>query len=104
MNIQLTNQHGEAILTLGGRLDTAVSRETSAEIDKQLSSAGTINQLTVDIADLDYISSSGLRILLGIRKSAAAAGKSITILNISPEIEKVFSMTGFDTLFDIQKQ
>lgn len=99
MNIQLTNQHGEAILTLGGRLDTAVSRETSAEIDKQLSSAGTINQLTVDIADLDYISSSGLRILLTLAKRY----DKFKIIEVSNKIYDVFNMTGFTKIMTIER-
>ena len=99
MNIQLTNQHGEAILTLGGRLDTAVSRETSAEIDKQLSSAGTINQLTVDIADLDYISSSGLRILLTLAKRY----EQFKIIEVSNKIYDVFNMTGFTKIMTVER-
>ena len=99
MNIQLTNQHGEAILTLGGRLDTAVSRETSAEIDKQLSSAGTINQLTVDIADLDYISSSGLRILLTLAKRY----EKFKIIEVSNKIYDVFNMTGFTKIMTVER-
>ena len=99
MNIQLNNHHGEAILTLSGRLDTAVSRETSAEIDKQLSSAGTINQLTVDIADLDYISSSGLRILLTLAKRY----EQFKIIEVSNKIYDVFNMTGFTKIMTVER-
>ena len=58
MIIQLTNNNGEALLTLGGKLDTSVARETSAKIDELISNAGNISQLTVDVAELEYISSS----------------------------------------------
>jgi len=42
--------------------------------------------------------------LLNIRKNASAVGSKVTILNINEEIEKVFEMTGFDTLFEVQNQ
>ena len=102
MNITIREEGGKLIATLEGRLDTVAAEQSGKDLAPL--NNNTSHDIVIDCTLLDYISSSGLRILLGIRKSAAAAGKSITILNISPEIEKVFSMTGFDTLFDIQKQ
>ena len=102
MNITTREEGGKLIATLEGRLDTVAAEQAGKDLAPL--NNNTSHDIVIDCTLLDYISSSGLRILLGIRKSAAAAGKSITILNISPEIEKVFSMTGFDTLFDIQKQ
>ncbi len=101
MNITIREEGGKLIATLEGRFDTVAAEQAGKDLAPL---NNTSHDIVIDCTLLDYISSSGLRILLGIRKSAAAAGKSITILNISPEIEKVFSMTGFDTLFDIQKQ
>jgi anti-sigma B factor antagonist len=50
---------------------------------------------------LEYISSSGLRLFLTIRKEVAAKGGTITIQNINEDIKKVFMMTGFFNLFTI---
>ena len=68
MSTQLINNEGEATLTLCGRLDTAVSSQVSADINQLLATAGTIQHLTVDAGQLEYISSSGLRILLMLAK------------------------------------
>lgn len=64
----------------------------------------TGHDIIIDCTNLEYISSSGLRILLNIRKNAAAVGSKVTILNINDEIQKVFMMTGFSSLFDVQNQ
>ena len=64
MTIQFTNNNGDATITLCGRLDTSVSTEIKSEIDKNLAAAENINSLTMDAEGLEYISSSGLRILL----------------------------------------
>jgi anti-sigma B factor antagonist len=53
----------------------------------------TGHDIIIDCTNLEYISSSGLRILLNIRKNAAAVGSKVTILNINKEIQKVFEMT-----------
>jgi anti-sigma B factor antagonist len=58
--------------------------------------------ITLDCKDLEYISSSGLRLFLTIRKEASAKGGTVIIQNINDDIRKVFMMTGFFNLFDIR--
>ena len=59
-------------------------------------------EITLDCTKLDYISSSGLRLFLSLRKEAAAKGGKVIIENINDEIKKVFMMTGFFNLFEIK--
>ena len=61
--------------------------------------SGTI---VLDCAQMTYISSSGLRIFLAIRKAAAAKGGKVIVKNIGSDIRNVFMMTGFLNLFEIQ--
>ena len=56
----------------------------------------------LDCSEMTYISSSGLRIFLTIRKAAAAAGGRVVVEGLSPEIRQVFMMTGFLQLFEIK--
>jgi len=56
----------------------------------------------LDCSELEYISSSGLRIFLSIRKEAAANGSKVIVRNINADIRQVFVMTGFISLFDIE--
>ena len=56
----------------------------------------------LDCSQLTYISSSGLRIFITLRKAAAEKGGRIVVRSISNEIRSVFMMTGFLNLFEIQ--
>ena len=58
--------------------------------------------ITIDCSQLDYIASSGLRILLGLLKSAKAKENHVVLKNLNDEIKDVFKMTGFIDLFDIE--
>ena len=93
MTIQFTNNNGDATITLCGRLDTSVSAKTKSEIDKHLA-AGNINSLTIDAEGLEYISSSGLRILLTLAKSY----KNFKVVGVNAEVYDVLSMTGFNKI------
>ena len=59
-------------------------------------------EIVLDCSELEYISSSGLRIFLGIRKEAANHGSKVVVRNINADIRQVFMMTGFISLFEIQ--
>lgn len=86
--------------TVSGRLDTPAAVKAQQEIIPLLENAD--KAVTLDCKNLEYISSSGLRLFLTIRKEVAAKGGSICIENINEDIRKVFMMTGFFNLFDIR--
>jgi anti-sigma B factor antagonist len=58
-------------------------------------------EITLDCTNLEYISSSGLRLFLALRKETSLKGGKVIIKNINDEIKKVFMMTGFFNLFEI---
>ena len=99
MTIQFHNNEGEATLTLCGRLDTTVSMKVSSDIEQLLATAGTIQRLTIDAGQLEYISSSGLRILLTLAKRF----KQFRIVEVNPEIYDVLNMTGFTKIMSVER-
>lgn len=101
MEINISKQDGGITLVeLKGRLDTPSSQDVSNTLSPVVENAkGTI---ILDCTSLEYISSSGLRIFLTIRKAAAAQGGKVIVRNISSDIRSVFMMTGFLNLFEIQ--
>jgi len=90
----------QVIATFKGRLDTAAAVQTSEDIQPLLNV--TNREIILDCTELEYISSSGLRIFLTIRKEAAAHGSKVIVRNINADIRQVFIMTGFVSLFEIQ--
>ncbi|MBO6237617.1 MAG: STAS domain-containing protein [Bacteroidales bacterium] len=100
MEINITNNGDSMVCTLAGRLDTPASLQVSKDIQPLLDNAD--KEIVLDCTDLEYISSSGLRILLGIRKETARKGGKVILKHIREEIRQVFLMTGFYNLFEIQ--
>ncbi len=100
MEVNISKQNGITTVTLVGRLDTPASPEVEMALEPIHENAtGTI---VLDCKGLEYISSSGLRIFLSIRKSAAAKGGRVIVKDINNDIRSVFMMTGFLNLFEIQ--
>ena len=100
MEVYITESKGTTTARFVGRLDTPAASEVTQAVQPLLDKAdGTI---VLDCGKMTYISSSGLRIFLTIRKAAAAQGGKIIIQGLSNEIRQVFMMTGFLQLFEIR--
>lgn len=83
-----------------GRLDTASSTQFSKDMQPLLDNAG--KHIILDCAGLGFISSSGLRLLLSLRKASIAANGKVTITNVQEAVKQVFVLTGFYSLFDFE--
>ena len=100
MELQVTKGEAQTVVSFSGRLDTLASQEIAPQLDEvQKLSSGTI---VLDCKELSYISSSGLRLFLTLRKAAAAQGGKVIVRSINPDIRNVFMMTGFLSLFTIE--
>ena len=100
MIFEVKEQNGGMHATVSGRLDTPAAVAAQQEINPLQENAD--KEITLDCTNLEYISSSGLRLLLTIRKEAAAKGGKVIVEHISDDIKKVFMMTGFYNLFEIR--
>ena len=100
MSFDIKEQDGVMLAAVIGRLDTPSAVKAQQEIVPLLENAD--KEIILDCEQLQYISSSGLRLFLTIRKAAAAKGGKVIIEHISDEIKKVFMMTGFFNLFEIK--
>ena len=100
MEVNITREKGEVTAYLKGRLDTPASLEIASEMNALTEDAG--GTIILDCTDLSYISSSGLRLFLTLRKAAIEKGGKIIVRNICNDIRSVFMMTGFLSLFEIQ--
>jgi anti-sigma B factor antagonist len=100
MDIQLIKNEAVTTIRFIGRLDTPASADAAKAVEPALQdAAGTI---VLDCSEMTYISSSGLRIFLTLRKAAAATGGKVIVQHISPDIRQVFMITGFLNLFEIE--
>ena len=100
MNTTIEEKDGKLIATLEGQMDTAAAIEAE-EVLKALYDTGG-QDVVVDCTELQYIASSGLRILLGILKGAKANGNKVTLRSVKDDIKNVFDMTGFTSFFEFE--
>ena len=99
MTTTIQEKGNQVVASFIGRLDTAAAVETTEAVKPLLSLEN--KEIILDCTQLEYISSSGLRIFLAIRKEAAAHGSKVIVRSINDDIRQVFMMTGFISLFEI---
>lgn len=99
MEINIGSEGNIVIMSLKGRLDTMnfpqMDKELTALIDNQN------RQIVLECSALDYVSSSGLRVLLkGLKQMEAVHGR-LTLCGLQDQISQIFKISGFDHLFEI---
>ena len=97
MTIEKTLSGAELTVKLIGRLDTTTAPQLDTEIKENI--AG-IQKLVLDFAELAYISSAGLRVLLTAQKIMNKQGEMM-ILNVNETIREIFEVTGFIDILTI---
>ena len=81
-------------------MDTAAAVEAEEVLKPIYNSNG--KDVIIDCTNLEYIASSGLRILLSILKGARAGGSKVVMRGVNDEIKNVFQMTGFISIFEFE--
>ena len=98
MNINITKESNKTIFSIEGRLDTT----SAPELENAVNAEGeSLSYLVLDLKGVEYISSAGLRVLLGAQKKMQKIG-SMKVINVSEEVMDVFEMTGFADILVIE--
>ncbi len=97
MKLEITQNENSITGILEGRLDTAASQQFATDMMPLLDNAD--KHIILDCEKLEFISSSGLRLFLSLRKATISKGGDVTITGVTPEIKQVFTITGFYSLF-----
>jgi anti-anti-sigma factor len=100
MNAKLEEIDGKYVATLVGELDTAAAVEVEEILKPLYTSDG--KDVVIDCTDLEYIASSGLRILISILKGAKAGGSRVVLKKVNDDIMNVLRLTGFIDLFEFE--
>ena len=98
LTIEKTIENGKAVVKPVGRLDTVTAPELEREIQAIIPD---LSELVFDFADLEYISSAGLRVLLAAQKAMKAKGEMI-VRNVNDTVLEIFEVTGFSDILTIQ--
>ena len=98
MTIKINKNAAETIIQITGRLDTITAPALDKTINEEI---GNTKNLILDMKSLEYISSAGLRVLLGAQKKMQKIG-SMKVTGVCEEVMDVFEMTGFADILVIE--
>lgn len=100
MEIDISQTENSININLTGRLDTL----TTPQLTEALSDLVTekITTITLDLKNMDYVSSAGLRLLLQLHKKMEANKGAFIIKNVQNEVKDIFNITGLGTILKIE--
>ena len=98
MTMEMKKNAAETVIRIVGRLDTITAPNLDKIINEEL---GDTKNLVMDMKGLEYISSAGLRVLLGAQKKMQKIG-SMKVTGVCEEVMEVFEMTGFADILVIE--
>ena len=98
MTLEIKKTAEETIIEIVGRLDTTTAPNLDKAINEDI---GDVKNLVLDVKAMEYISSAGLRVLLGAQKKMQKLG-SMKVINVCEEVMEVFEMTGFADILTIE--
>jgi anti-sigma B factor antagonist len=99
MTIDIKKNGKETTIEVVGRLDTITAPGLEKTINENI---GVIQSLVIDFKGLEYISSAGLRVLLGAQKKMKGKG-SVKLIGVCEDVMEIFEMTGFSDILTIEK-
>ena len=98
MTITKVAEEDKLTIALEGRLDTTTAPDLETVIKDSIAD---VTELVMDFANLEYISSAGLRVLLSAQKTMNKQG-SMVVKNVNDDINEIFDVTGFSDLLTIE--
>ncbi|MCR5596019.1 MAG: STAS domain-containing protein [Lachnospiraceae bacterium] len=98
-NVDRQLQGNKMTVELSGQLDTMAAPQLDEVIRPYF---GMVNNIVFDAADLVYVSSSGLRVLLSAQKAMNACGGKMKIINTPSAVRSIFDVTGFSDILTVE--
>ena len=99
MDIVKTYNDKELTIEVGDRIDTVTAPDFENEIMNEMDK---FDSLILDLNNLEYISSAGLRVLVLVQKKLQPDNIPFVIINVNDTIKEIFSMSGFDKILTIK--
>ena len=98
MTINKTKEDSKLTVQVEGRIDTTTAPQLESEIKDEISG---ITDLVIDLKEVAYVSSAGLRVLLSAQKVMNCQGNMV-IKNVNEEVMEIFEVTGFVDILNIE--
>ena len=100
MEVKILKEATETIVAIEGRVDTVTAPELQNLVSPLWNESGIT--LVFDCASLEYVSSSGLRVILSTHKMVVAKGGKFILRNMNKDVRQVIDLTGFSRILTIE--
>lgn len=100
LTIKDDEQGDRVVVSLGGQLDTLTAKSLETHLSGHI--AAGQKRIVVDMRDLKYVSSYGLRVFLLTAKQLRADRNAFVLCELTPEVQKIFKIAGFDKILTIR--
>ncbi|MBR3306392.1 MAG: STAS domain-containing protein [Lachnospiraceae bacterium] len=98
LDIKKEKNGTELKVALAGRLDTTTATDLEKQLKEELDG---VSQVILDLAELEYISSAGLRVLLAVHKNMQGVG-TFKLVNATEAVKEIFDITGFSDILNVE--
>lgn len=102
-------ENNKAVLHASGKINGVTSRNFEAEVNALFNSRLKFSEIVFDFKNVEYISSSGLRVILYARKKLSSilgkeeeSNSNLVVEGAIPAVKEIFDVTGFDTIIEIK--
>jgi len=99
MELQFKNKDGFSIVYISGRIDTTNYNEFEKQISEKIEESD--DHIIINCEELNFISSSGLRVFLMTQKKLKGTNRKLYLCNMQPAIKEIFDISGFSQIFTI---
>lgn len=99
MNIDFKKDGTTLTVTPEGRLDTATSPELEKRMTPEIEG---MTEIIIDLANVEYVSSGGLRVLLAVEQELEERGGKLTVIHVNPHIMEILDITGFLDIINVE--
>ena len=98
MQIDIQKKDSQLLVKISGRIDTLTSKNCEETLLPELTD--DLEEITLDLKAVNYVSSAGLRVFILAQKKAALFHKHLVLANMSEDVFDVFRLSGIDSLFE----
>ena len=102
MKVNIQQNGNDVAVTLQGEFDTVATTQLNDVLNRITDLAS--QHLTIDCKDMEYISSSGLRFFMQLKKNSEQYGGTVTITNLNEDVKEIFRLSGFHHIFNLDKK
>lgn len=99
MELQFDQKDDFTIVYVSGRVDTTNYNEFEKQVSEKVDASNS--NVIINCSELNFISSSGLRVFLLTQKKLTAAGRKLKLSDMQPAIKEIFDISGFSQIFEI---